>query len=78
MRRNEKEHEFEGTIERHTERAFLFWRLGDDEPTWLPKSQVELLKPSDEDGPAIVRLTDWIAKQKGWVDEGTGLPKENY
>lgn len=67
MRKNDVYHEFEGTIEHQTEKAYLFWKSGDEKPDWLPKSQVKLVKPSGDDGPAVLALTEWIAKQKGWV-----------
>lgn len=66
-RREEIWHEFEGSIEHQTERAILFWRAGDDKPEWMPKSQSQIVEGSSPDGPAVVKITDWIAKQKGWV-----------
>jgi hypothetical protein len=69
FKRDEKFHEVEGTIEAQTLKAYLFWRNGDDKPCWLPKSQVELVKPSDGDGPAVIRMTDWIFRQKEWNDD---------
>lgn len=59
--------EFEGTIEHQTDRAFLFWRNGDDKPQWVPKSQSQLVEPSSPDHPAVIKLTKWIAEQKGWA-----------
>lgn len=67
-KRDEKFHEIEGTVEHQTERAYLFWKTGEEKPEWLPKSQCQLVKLSDEDGPAVMRMSDWIFRQKGWEE----------
>ena len=68
FRRNEKFHEIEGTVEHRTPKAILFWKSGHDKPDWIPLSQCELIKTSDDDGPAVLRLTDWIFREKGYVE----------
>ncbi len=80
--------EIEGTIERQTEKAMLFFRSDMEMPQWYPKSQLEIVRESTPDDPlTILRVTKWIydqkeqeriEKEKAKADEGAGLPKENY
>lgn len=78
--------EIEGTIERHTEKAVLFFRSDLEAPEWYPRSQLEIVRESTPDDPiTTMRVTKWIHDQKEMermekakTDEGTGLPKKDY
>jgi hypothetical protein len=68
MKKQDEWLEYEGTIERQTEKAILFWRAGQDKPEWMPKSQLVILEPSSPEHPqAVIKVTKWIAGQKGWL-----------
>lgn len=51
-----------GELRHETDKAFLFWDGGNDEPVWLPKSQVEW----DETG-KIMTMPEWLALEKGLI-----------
>lgn len=87
-RRNEEWIEAEGTIERQTEKAILFFRSDLEMPEWYPRSQIEIIKESTpEDPTTIIKMSKWIhdqkeieraEKAKAKANEGTGLSKEGY
>ena len=53
----------EGFILRHTERA-LHVRIN-DEDIWIPKSQMHDVDELPQEGNAELRMSAWIAKEKG-------------
>jgi hypothetical protein len=57
--------EIEGTIERQTEKAILFFRSDLEAPEWYPKSQLEIVRESTPEEPiTVLRVTKWIYVQK--------------
>ena len=64
FKKNDVWHEFEGSVERVTEKAVLFWAMGKKKPCWFPKSQFVILEPGSNDTPALIKATDWVIKQK--------------
>lgn len=51
------------TLKRETEKAILV-DAGDNEPVWLPKSQVEYF---DDGNGGIVTMPYWLAHEKGLI-----------
>lgn len=70
--RDEEMYELEGAIvKRNTLRAILIV-TPDGEELWLPKSQINRttrgerdVEPLEGDPPITIRMTAWIAKEKG-------------
>lgn len=56
--------EMEGSVERVTAKAVLFWAMGKKKPAWFPKSQFQIIEEGTNDQPAVVKATEWIIKQK--------------
>lgn len=56
--------ELEGSVERVTARAVLFWAMGKEKPTWFPKSQFQVVEEGTHGNPTVAKATEWIIKQK--------------
>jgi hypothetical protein len=64
--RDEPEYvEIEGVIEAETDLAVLV-SVDDDEPTWIPKSQVGS-RETNKDGSSTLEVTEWFAIRAGLV-----------
>jgi hypothetical protein len=60
--------EIEASIERSTTKAMLIYPVDAnpaDPPIWVPKSQCTVLEEGRDGEPSLVKMTLWIAKQKG-------------
>ena len=56
--------ELSGLYRHETEEAWLI-DFGENDPTWLPKSQCEI--EEENDGTVTVTLPEWLAIEKGLV-----------
>jgi hypothetical protein len=56
--------QFIGYVEVETDRAYLFQDHYWDEPDWMPKTQVEVLRNYDTSEVQIL-ATSWICSKKG-------------
>lgn len=60
----------EATVERSTLKALLIYPVDADPadpPIWVPKSHCTVLEEAQDGNPALLKLTLWIARQKGLV-----------
>ena len=53
-------YDIEGSVVRTTEKAILFKPDAQEDPVWLPKSQIEWDQEQD-----IVTVPGWLLKEKG-------------
>lgn len=56
--------QFEGYILHDTNRAVLFQSHYWEEPDFMPKSQIEIIRDPDTDEVVLI-ASSWISKQKG-------------
>lgn len=66
---------FEGLILANTPKSILFHCHYWEDPEWMPKSQIDVLR-EDDTSEVRVLTSKWIADQKG-LKEFTYRPKEN-
>lgn len=64
MRKENDWVELEGSVERVTEKAVLFWAMGKKKPCWFPKSNFEIIEQGGDGEPSVVKATAWIVRQK--------------